>query len=147
MDRKKEAQRRSYNFMVYFGNKRVGFEMCIRDRSQEVHGENISLDYGDEMVLEQSFRPEPYIFGKEAVRVSFLKPTLQKAGAEEAGTEARLEILPVQVSPLEYVRQTGHRGTLDIDLDRTCLLYTSGSFDRFSQPVMLSGFSILVSEK
>lgn len=87
--------------------------------SQEVHGENISLDYGEEMVLEQSFRPEPYIFGKEAVRVSFLKSTLQKAGAEEAGTEARLEILPVQVSPLEYVRQTGHRGTLDIDLDRT----------------------------
>ena len=40
MDRKKEAQRRSYNFMVYFGNKRVGFEK-LSGLTEEGHFETI----------------------------------------------------------------------------------------------------------
>lgn len=84
-----------------------------------VHGENISLEYGEEAVLEQEFHPESYIFGKEPVKLSFTDTKVTKSGGEEKGTDAVLEVLPVRGTVLSYLRRTGHAGALDIDLDRT----------------------------
>lgn len=67
-----------------------------------VHGENISLEYGEEAVLEQEFHPESYIFGKEPVKLSFTDTKVTKSGGEEKGTDAVLEVLPVRGTVLSY---------------------------------------------
>ncbi|MEI3526083.1 MAG: hypothetical protein V8Q27_08160 [Eubacteriales bacterium] len=92
-----------------------------------VHGENISLEYGEEAVLEQEFHPESYIFGKEPVKLSFTDTKVTKSGGEEKGTDAVLEVLPVRGTVLSYLRRTRHAGALDIDLDRA---YDGEAVDR-----------------
>ena len=102
-----------------------------------IRAENVSLEYGKKVILEQSFRPEDYIFSGEELLLDFQDIQVVGTGSEESAEAQSMKVTPVQDSVLEHVRKTSYQGTLDVDLDRTydeklfiaCLLYTSDAAD------------------
>ena len=84
----------------------------------QIRADNVSQEYGETMVLEQTFRPEDYIFGNGDVSVRFSEITVQKSGVKEAAPDTSMTLNPVYGTALEYVHKTSYRGNLDVDLDR-----------------------------
>ena len=84
-----------------------------------IRAENVSLEYGKKVILEQSFRPEDYIFSGEELLLDFQDIQVVGTGSEESAEAQSMKVAPVQDSVLEHVRKTSYQGTLDVDLDRT----------------------------
>ena len=84
-----------------------------------IRAENVSLEYGKKVILEQSFRPEDYIFSGEELLLDFQDIQVVGTGSEESAEAQSMKVTPVQDSVLEHVRKTSYQGTLDVDLDRT----------------------------
>ena len=84
-----------------------------------IRAENVSLEYGKKVILEQSFRPEDYIFSGEELLLDFQDIQVVGTGSEESAENRSMKVTPVQDSVLEHVRKTSYQGTLDVDLDRT----------------------------
>ena len=103
-------------YAVYYGagwGERIVSELWSRDE------ENVSLEYGKKVILEQSFRPEDYIFSGEELLLDFQDIQVVGTGSEESAEAQSMKVTPVQDSVLEHVRKTSYQGTLDVDLDRT----------------------------
>lgn len=92
-----------------------GFELS----SEEIKADNLSLDYGDVFVLEQTFRADDYIFGNGDVAVSFQKIQMQKSGVKEEAADVQMMVSPVFGTVLDYVHQNSYKGNLDIELDKS----------------------------
>lgn len=92
-----------------------GFQMS----SEDIKVDNLSLDYGETFVLEQTLKPEDYIFGNGDVSISFSKIQLQKSGSKEEGVDVQMTVSPVFGTVLDYVHQNSYKGNLDIELDKS----------------------------
>ena len=88
------------------------------------------------MVLEQTFRPEDYIFGNGDVSVRFSEITVQKSGVKEAAPDTSMTLNPVYGTALEYVHKTSYRGNLDVDLDR-----------KYDEKLWIAGIQLIRSER
>ncbi len=84
-----------------------------------IRAENVSLEYGKTVVLEQSFQPEDYVFNGEDLLFDFQEIQVVGTGSGEAAENSSMKVTPVQDSVLDHVRKTSYQGTLDVDLDRT----------------------------
>lgn len=98
--------------------------------------DNVSQEYGETMVLEQTFRPEDYIFGNGDVSVRFSEITVQKSGVKEAAPDTSMTLNPVYGTALEYVHKTSYRGNLDVDLDR-----------KYDEKLWIAGIQLIRSER
>lgn len=102
----------------------------------QIRADNVSQEYGETMVLEQTFRPEDYIFGNGDVSVRFSEITVQKSGVKEAAPDTSMTLNPVYGTALEYVHKTSYRGNLDVDLDR-----------KYDEKLWIAGIQLIRSER
>ena len=102
----------------------------------QIRADNVSQEYGETMVLEQTFRPEDYIFGNGDVSVRFSEITVQKSGVKEAAPDTSMLLTPVYGTALEYVHKTSYRGNLDVDLDR-----------KYDEKLWIAGIQLIRSER
>ena len=102
----------------------------------QIRADNVSQEYGETMVLEQTFRPEEYIFGNGDVSVRFSEITVQKSGVKEAAPDTSMTLNPVYGTALEYVHKTSYRGNLDVDLDR-----------KYDEKLWIAGIQLIRSER
>ena len=102
----------------------------------QIRADNVSQEYGETMVLEQTFRPEDYIFGNGDVSVRFSEITVQKSGVKEAAPDTSMTLNPVYGTALEYVHKTSYRGNLDVDLDR-----------KYDEKLLIAGIQLIRSER
>ena len=102
----------------------------------QIRADNVSQEYGETMVLEQTFRPEDYIFGNGDVSVRFSEITVQKSGVKEAAPDTFMTLNPVYGTALEYVHKTSYRGNLDVDLDR-----------KYDEKLWIAGIQLIRSER
>ena len=102
----------------------------------ELRVDNVSQEYGETMVLEQTFRPEDYIFGNGDVSVRFSEISVQKSGVKEAAPDVSMTVTPVYGTALEYVHKTSYRGNLDVDLDR-----------KYDEKLWIAGIQLIRSER
>ena len=102
----------------------------------QIRADNVSQEYGEMMVLEQTFRPEDYIFGNGDVSVRFSEITVQKSGVKEAAPDTSMTLNPVYGTALEYVHKTSYRGNLDVDLDR-----------KYDEKLWIAGIQLIRSER
>lgn len=102
----------------------------------ELRADNVSQEYGETMVLEQTFRPEDYIFGNGDVSVRFSEITVQKSGVKEAAPDTSMALTPVYGTALEYVHKTSYRGNLDVDLDR-----------KYDEKLWIAGIQLIRSDR
>ena len=102
----------------------------------ELRADNVSQEYGETMVLEQTFRPEEYIFGNGDVSVRFSGITVQKSGVKEAAPDTSMALTPVYGTALEYVHKTSYRGNLDVDLDR-----------KYDEKLWIAGIQLIRSDR
>ena len=102
----------------------------------QIRADNVSQEYGETMVLEQTFWPEDYIFGNGDVSVRFSEITVQKSGVKEAAPDTSMTLNPVYGTALEYVHKTSYRGNLDVDLDR-----------KYDEKLWIAGIQLIRSER
>lgn len=102
----------------------------------QIRADNVSQEYGETMVLEQTFRPEDYIFGNGDMSVRFSEITVQKSGVKEAAPDTSMTLNPVYGTALEYVHKTSYRGNLDVDLDR-----------KYDEKLWIAGIQLIRSER
>ncbi len=102
----------------------------------QIRADNVSQEYGETMVLEQTFRPEEYIFGNGDVSVRFSGITVQKSGVKETAPDTSMALTPVYGTALEYVHKTSYRGNLDVDLDR-----------KYDEKLWIAGIQLIRSER
>ena len=102
----------------------------------QIRADNVGQEYGETMVLEQTFRPEDYIFGNGDVSVRFSEITVQKSGVKEAAPDTSMTLNPVYGTALEYVHKTSYRGNLDVDLDR-----------KYDEKLWIAGIQLIRSER
>ncbi len=84
----------------------------------EIRADNVSQEYGEVLMLEQTFRPEEYVFGNGELNVRFGEITVQKSGVKEGAPEVTMTVAPVYGTALDYVQENSYRGNLDVDLDQ-----------------------------
>lgn len=84
-----------------------------------IRAENVALEYGKTMVLEQTFQPEDYIFNGEDLILDFQNIKVTGTESPEEAENRSMKVTPVQDTVLDYVKKTSYQGTLDVDLDRT----------------------------
>ena len=109
---------------------------CMIPGETQIRADNVSQEYGETMVLEQTFRPEDYIFGNGDVSVRFSEITVQKSGVKEAAPDTSMTLNPVYGTALEYVHKTSYRGNLDVDLDR-----------KYDEKLWIAGIQLIRSER
>ena len=102
----------------------------------QIRADNVSQEYGETMVLEQTFWPEDYIFGNGDVSVRFSGITVQKSGVKETAPDTSMALTPVYGTALEYVHKTSYRGNLDVDLDR-----------KYDEKLWIAGIQLIRSER
>lgn len=130
-----EIHKTSHMPFVCSFNCKVDTDGMIPGETQ-IRADNVSQEYGETMVLEQTFRPEDYIFGNGDVSVRFSEITVQKSGVKEAAPDTSMTLNPVYGTALEYVHKTSYRGNLDVDLDR-----------KYDEKLWIAGIQLIRSER
>ena len=130
-----EIHKTSHMPFVCSINCKVDTDGMIPGETQ-IRADNVSQEYGETMVLEQTFRPEDYIFGNGDVSVRFSEITVQKSGVKEAAPDTSMTLNPVYGTALEYVHKTSYRGNLDVDLDR-----------KYDEKLWIAGIQLIRSER
>lgn len=130
-----EIHKTSHMPFVCSFNCKVDTDGMIPGETQ-IRADNASQEYGETMVLEQTFRPEDYIFGNGDVSVRFSEITVQKSGVKEAAPDTSMTLNPVYGTALEYVHKTSYRGNLDVDLDR-----------KYDEKLWIAGIQLIRSER
>ena len=90
----------------------------VVEREVEIRADNMSLEYGEVLVLEQTFRAEDYIFGSEAIEMEFKEIEVQKSGQKETAESTVFAVTPVRGTVLDYVNINSYKGALDVELDK-----------------------------
>jgi len=88
------------------------------DKELEIRADNLSQEYGNVLVLEQTFRVEDYMYGGEAIEIEFKNIELQKAGQKENAENMVFTVTPVMGTVLDYVNSNSYKGAMDVELDR-----------------------------
>lgn len=88
------------------------------DKELIIKADNISQEYGDVLVLEQTLCAENYMFGNEMIELSFKDIVVQKSGQKETAEDLVFTVNPVFGTVLDYVNRNSYKGTLDVDLDK-----------------------------
>lgn len=130
-----EIHKTSHMPFVCSFNCKVDTDGMIPGETQ-IRADNVSQEYGETMVLEQTFWPEDYIFGNGDVSVRFSEITVQKSGVKEAAPDTSMTLNPVYGTALEYVHKTSYRGNLDVDLDR-----------KYDEKLWIAGIQLIRSER
>lgn len=108
---------------------------CI-EKTTKIQANHLVLEFGEVLVLEQSFHPENYVFGIEAIEFKFADIELDKSGQKDTASDITLQVKPVNMSVLEYVHKNSYKGTMDVDLDRG-----------YDEKLMLAQIQLIRSQK
>lgn len=95
----------------------VAAEGCA-EKMLSVQANNLVLEYGETAVLEQTYHPEDYVFGAEALELIFSKIEMNKSGQKDTASDLTIRIDPVSSTVFEYVHKNSYKGTMDVELDR-----------------------------
>lgn len=91
----------------------------FKERKTKIQANNFVLEYGEVLVLEQTYHPEDYVFSAEAMLLKFSDIEMNKSGQTETASAVAVQVKPVTGTVLEYVHHNSYKGTLDVDLDRS----------------------------
>ena len=90
----------------------------IVEKELEIRIDNVSQEYGEVLVLEQTFHTESYVFGSEDITLNFKGIEVQKSGVKETAEDVVFAVSPVLGTVLDYVHHNSYKGTLDVELDK-----------------------------
>lgn len=96
---------------------RVAAEGLV-EKETEIRADNLNLEYGNVLVLEQTFRAEEYVFGDETIEMEFKEIELQKSGQKETTENTVFKVTPVMGTVLDYVNSNCYKDALDVELDK-----------------------------
>lgn len=88
------------------------------EKETEIRVDNVTQEYGEVLVLEQTFSAESYVFGNDDIQLHFTDIQIQKADSKEQAADVYFAVAPVKGTVLDYVHKNCYKGTLDVDLDR-----------------------------
>lgn len=88
------------------------------EKETEIRADNLNLEYGNVLVLEQTFRAEEYVFGDETIEMEFKEIELQKSGQKETTGNIVFQVTPVMGTVLDYVNSNCYKDALDVELDK-----------------------------
>jgi len=101
----------------------------------EIQASNLSQEYNETTVLEQTFHAEDYIFGNGDVQILFRDIEVEKSGLKETAKEVSFMVSPVFGTLLEYVHKKSYQGNLDVDLDK-----------KYDEKLWIAGIHLIRSE-
>lgn len=90
----------------------------LAEKQVRIQADNMVLEYGEVLVLEQSWHPEDYIFGAESIVMEYGNIEMNKSGQIDTASDVSVRVKPVTGTVLDYVHNNSYHGTLDVDLDR-----------------------------